>query len=176
VAEQHNAAVGERIFRQFIAQTPGCRTAKRQEIFFALTLQAQAIGQFTLFIEQAIGFIFGAIDAMQFAIISTTVAVGSSNESRSTTSRVCSSRLISWCRAIWSISRLMINSPFRPGGIQPPPRMCATTDKKGKKSCCYGNMLPFHQQTDFDLCHNIPATVMNTLNNCSVSWSTYWKT
>ncbi|CDL33015.1 FIG002927: hypothetical protein [Enterobacter hormaechei] len=47
--------------------------------------------------------------------------------------------------------------------------------KKGKKSCCYGNMSPFSQQTDFDLCHNIPATVTNTLNNCSVSWSTYWK-
>ena len=45
-------------------------------------------------------------------------SVGSSNESRSTTSRVCSSRLISWCKAIWLISRLMINSPFRPGGIQ----------------------------------------------------------
>lgn len=36
-------------------------------------------------------------------------------------------------------------------------------------------MSPFSQQTDFDLCHNIPATVTNTLNNCSVSWSTYWK-
>ncbi len=37
--------------------------------------------------------------------------------------------------------------------------MCATEDKKGEKSCCYGNMSPFSQQTDFDLCHNIPATV-----------------
>ena len=65
MAEQHDPAVGERIFRQFVAQTPGCGTAKRQEILFALTLQAQAISQFTLFAEQAIGFIFGAVDAMQ---------------------------------------------------------------------------------------------------------------
>lgn len=28
-------------------------------------------------------------------------------------------------------------------------------------------MLPFHQLTDFDLCHKFPATVMNRLNNCS---------
>ena len=65
MAEQHDPAVGERIFRQLIAQTPGCRTAKRQEILFTLALQAQAIGQFTLFAEQPIGFIFGAVDAMQ---------------------------------------------------------------------------------------------------------------
>jgi hypothetical protein len=43
VAEQHDAAVGERVFRQLITQTPGCRTAERQKIFFALALQAQAI-------------------------------------------------------------------------------------------------------------------------------------
>ena len=65
MAEQDDTAVGERIFRQLVAQTPGCRAAKRQEILFALTLQAQAIGQLTLFAEQTIGFVFGAVDAMQ---------------------------------------------------------------------------------------------------------------
>jgi hypothetical protein len=59
----------------------------------------------------------------------------------------------------------MLNSPFRPGGIQPPPGGDATatfrrlTDdrcafasrrKNAEKSCCYGNMLPFHEQTDFE--------------------------
>ncbi|ABX20585.1 hypothetical protein SARI_00662 [Salmonella enterica subsp. arizonae serovar 62:z4,z23:-] len=37
--------------------------------------------------------------------------------------------------------------------------------KMQKKNCCYGNILPFHEQTDFDLCHNSPAIVMNMLNN-----------
>ncbi|VFS44426.1 Uncharacterised protein [Enterobacter cancerogenus] len=64
MAEQHDTAVGKRVFRQFITQTTGCRAAERQEIFFALTLQAQAISQFALFAEQAIGFIFCAVDAV----------------------------------------------------------------------------------------------------------------
>ena len=64
MAEQHDPAVGERIFRQLVAQTPGGGAAKRQEILFALTLQALAIGQFTLFAEQAIGFIFGTVNAV----------------------------------------------------------------------------------------------------------------
>ena len=67
VAEQDDAAVGEGIFCQLVAQTPGGRAAKRQEILFPLTLQAQAISQFTLFAEQTIGFIFGAVDAMQLS-------------------------------------------------------------------------------------------------------------
>jgi hypothetical protein len=50
----------------------------------------------------------------------------------------------------------MINSPFRPGGIQPPPSNCATADKKAEKSCCYGNMLPFHEQLILIYATNFP--------------------
>jgi hypothetical protein len=57
LAEQHNTAFGERVFRQFIAQAAGRRAAERQKLFFALTLQAQRLRQFALFIEQAIGFV-----------------------------------------------------------------------------------------------------------------------
>jgi len=65
VAEQDDTAIGEGIFRQFVTQTASSSAAECQEILFALTLQAQAIRQFALFAEQAIGFIFRAVDAMQ---------------------------------------------------------------------------------------------------------------
>ncbi|WP_049881535.1 hypothetical protein, partial [Salmonella enterica] len=32
--------------------------------------------------------------------------------------------------------------------------------KMQKKNCSYGNMLPFHEKKDFDLCHNPPAIVL----------------
>ncbi|MNR04777.1 hypothetical protein D3C85_1207660 [compost metagenome] len=38
LAEQHDTAIRKRIFRQFVAQTPCRRPAKRQEILFALPL------------------------------------------------------------------------------------------------------------------------------------------
>ena len=67
LAEEDNASFGERVFRQLIAQATGRRAAKRKKLFFPLTLQAQRLGQFALFIEQAIGFAFGAIDPVQFS-------------------------------------------------------------------------------------------------------------
>ena len=67
LAEEDNAPFSERIFRQFIAQTTSRRAAERQKLFFPLTLQTQRLRQFTLFIEQAIGFAFGAIDPVQFS-------------------------------------------------------------------------------------------------------------
>ena len=67
MTEQHDPAVSKRIFRQLIAQTPGCSTTERQKILFALTLQTQRLRQFALFAKQAIGFILGAIYPMQLS-------------------------------------------------------------------------------------------------------------
>ncbi|MNE59135.1 hypothetical protein D3C80_1542130 [compost metagenome] len=64
LAEQHDTAIRKGIFRQFVAQTPCRRPAKRQEIFFTLTLQAQALPQLALFVEHAIGFVFGTVNTV----------------------------------------------------------------------------------------------------------------
>ncbi len=65
MAEQDDPAIGKWVLCQLIAQAAGGGPAEGEEILVALTLQAQRLRQFTLFTEQAIGFVFSAVNPVQ---------------------------------------------------------------------------------------------------------------
>ncbi|TYE05048.1 hypothetical protein DJ518_02960 [Klebsiella pneumoniae] len=81
----------------------------------------------------------------------------------------------------------MLKSPFRPGGIQPPPggrrnwrhtfrrryrrlmRFCAAAKKCGKKAAATVICCPFTNKQILSLCRKFPAIAINRSNSCSAS-------